>query len=230
MTDVNTNRIKLIANGLGDLNNEMVFVGGAVTQLYTIDPVGSEIRVTLDVDCVTEISSKREYAKLEERLRSKGFENDTAKGAPICRWIYKGIKVDIMPTEEEILGFSNQWYTIGMEKKIIKTLPDGTEIFLFPPEIFLAAKIEAHNSRGGKDLRQSHDFEDIIYILDNYADLLQDISNTDYTVKENLKSEFQCLLEKGDLSEGIESALPFGSGQERVKYILNLMRAISKVA
>lgn len=32
-----------------------------------------------------------------------------------------------MPTDESILGFSNRWYVEGIEKKIKRKLPDGTE-------------------------------------------------------------------------------------------------------
>ena len=80
-----------------------------------------------------------------------------------------------MPSDPAILGFSNQWYLEGIENKIIKTLSDGTEIYVFPPAYYLAAKFEAHKDRGGEDLRQSHDFEDIIYIFENHSDILDQI-------------------------------------------------------
>ena len=109
---------------------------------------------------------------MEEDLRTKGFAHDTSQGAPICRFVYRGIKVDVMPTDSDIMGFSNKWYGEGIENKITKVLPDGTEIFVFSPEYYVAAKLEAHKNRGGDDLRQSHDFEDIIYVLDNCNDVL----------------------------------------------------------
>jgi hypothetical protein len=55
------------------------------------------------------MNSKTTHARLVESLRAKGFANDTSKGAPICRWIFNDIKVDVMPTDSEILGFSNKW-------------------------------------------------------------------------------------------------------------------------
>ena len=139
--------LQTIANGMGDLRDEMVFVGGAVAELYADNPAASEIRPTLDVDCVIEIGSRLEFAKLEEKLRALGFSNDTSKDAPICRWIYRDIKVDVMPTDSAVLGFSNRWYEEGIENKITKSLPNGTEVFVFPPEYYLAAKFEAHNGR-----------------------------------------------------------------------------------
>ena len=94
--------LQTVANGLGELKDEMVFVGGAVAELYADNPAASEIRPTIDVDCVIEISSRLQFAQLEQNLRARGFKNDTSEGAPIYRWIYKDIKVDVMPTDGDI--------------------------------------------------------------------------------------------------------------------------------
>lgn len=229
MLSTNINMLQTVANGLGELKNDMVFVGGAVAELYASDPAASDIRPTLDVDCVIGISTRLEFYRLEENLRARGFANDTSSGAPICRWIYKDIKVDVMPTDENILGFSNKWYVEGIENEIQKILPDGTEIFIFPPEYYVATKFEAHKGRGGNDLRQSHDFEDIIYILYNCPDLLKDISFANASVKAYLKIEFKSFLQNKGLVEGIESALPYGSGIEGTEIIYELIRNIAEI-
>lgn len=229
MPSTNILMLQIVANGFGDLKDEMVFVGGAVAELYADNPASSEIRPTIDVDCVIEISSRLQFAKMEESLRAKGFKNDTSKGAPICRWIYKDIKVDIMPTDSNVLGFSNRWYEEGIETKIQKKLRDGTKVFVFPPEYYLATKFEAHNARGGNDLRQSHDFEDIIYILDNCSDILDNISASNPSVKKYLKRECQNLLENPNITEGIETALPYGSGEERGDILGMTIREIAEI-
>ena len=229
MPSTNMKMLQTVANGLGELKNDMVFVGGAVAELYASDPAASDIRPTLDVDCVIGLSTRLEFYRLEENLRARGFANDTSQGAPICRWIYKDIKVDVMPTDENILGFSNKWYLEGIENKIQKILSDETEIFVFPPEYYVAAKLEAHKSRGGEDLRQSHDFEDIIYILDNCSDLLENILTANSGIRAYLTVEFQNLLRNKGLTEGIESALPYGSGSESTEQIKDLMRKIAEI-
>jgi hypothetical protein len=134
-----------------------------------------------------------------------------------------------MPTDETILGFKNRWYTRGVEDKISKILSDGTEIYVFRPEYYLASKFEAHQDRGGKDLRQSHDFEDIIYILDNCTSILENIRNSDKYVKGYLKDECKRLLDNDALSEGIECALPIGSDSDRVEIIETLITDISEL-
>jgi hypothetical protein len=224
MASYNIDMLQIVAHGLRELKEDVVFVGGAVAELYANDPAASDIRPTLDVDCVIEISSRIKYSKLEDDLRTKGFIHDTSKGASICRRIYQGIKVDVMPLDESILGFSNKWYSEGIKNKIAKALPNGIVICVFPPEYFLAAKFEAHMDRGGKDLRQSHDFEDIVYLLDNCHELLNNISHANLELKAYLKRVCQDLITNNFLTEGIESALPFGSGYERTEIIINLLK------
>ncbi|MBX2842894.1 MAG: hypothetical protein KTR26_14080, partial [Flammeovirgaceae bacterium] len=152
MNKTNLETLQIAAEGLGELREEVVFVGGAVAELYAKNPKISDIRITMDVDCIIEISSLVGYYKLEEILRSKSFRNDQSEGAPICRWLYKDIKVDVMPTDEKILGFSNKWYKEGIASKVERKLPNGLTIYIFPVAYFLASKFEAHKNRGGKDL------------------------------------------------------------------------------
>ncbi len=226
MSSTNIQMLQTVADGLADLKDEVVFVGGSVAELYVTNPSATDIRPTLDVDCIIKISTRLEYNKLEEKLHSIGFVNDTSPNAPICRWIYNDIKVDVMPDNEDILGFTNIWYPEGIENKIVKTLPNGTNIFVFRPEYYLASKFEAHKSRGSNDLRQSHDFEDIIYIMDNCDDIFNDINNANKSVKSYLKNEYQNLLSNNNLTEGIESALPYGSGSEGTDIIIKLINKI----
>ena len=49
--------LEIVADGLGELIDEMVFVGGAVAELYADNPALSDIRPTIDVDCVVELGS-----------------------------------------------------------------------------------------------------------------------------------------------------------------------------
>jgi hypothetical protein len=221
--------LQIVAKGLGELKTNVVFVGGSVAELYADNPAASDIRTTLDIDCIIKLRSRMAHARLEEKLRTMGFVNDTSMGAPICRWIFHGIKVDIMPTDENILGFSNYWYSEGIENKITKRLSNGTEINVLSPEYYLASKFEAHKNRGGNDLRQSHDFEDIIFIIDNCNDLLEIIKKANHSVRDYLKEECQILLANNNLIEGLDSALPYGSGDQRIIMITEIIRNISGI-
>ena len=61
----------------------------------------------------------------------------------ICRWKYQGLTVDVMPTEPEILGFSNPWYPARFAQAIAYQLPNALEIRVLGPIFFVATKLVA---------------------------------------------------------------------------------------
>ncbi len=56
-----------------------------------------------------------EYTTFGERLHKLGFTEDLSEAAPICRWQHGQIKLDLMPLDETILGFSNRWHNSAMD-------------------------------------------------------------------------------------------------------------------
>ncbi len=135
--------IEIAAQALGSLCYELVFLGGCATALLITDSAAPPVRVTRDVDTLAEIGSASEYRKLEKRLREHDFEVDSSKGAPICRWVGHGILLDVMPTDEQILGFANAWYPGAVASASRYELPSGSEIQLIDPVHFVATKLEA---------------------------------------------------------------------------------------
>lgn len=105
---INISRLKAIAAALSEFEDEVVFVGGATLSLYVTHPELTTIRVTDDVDVVVELISTSEFYQLQEKLLLLGFQLDT--NAPIIsRYFYQGVKVDFMPTDPTILGFTDRW-------------------------------------------------------------------------------------------------------------------------
>src|SRR5437016_4596709 len=100
-------RIKAVYRALDELGDTVVFVGGATVSLYKDRPA-SETRFTDDVDILVELLQYADYANIEDQLRKKGFVNDIESGV-ICRYKINGIIVYVLPTNESILGFKNQW-------------------------------------------------------------------------------------------------------------------------
>ncbi len=228
MDKTNLERLQDIAEGMDDLNERVVYVGGSVAQLYVNDEAAEEARPTRDVDCVVGLMSYKEYEEFNAFLRKKKFAEDRSEGAPICRWLYKGGEIDIMPTDEKYLGFTNKWYQPGIEHKEGYTLPNGRTIYIMPVLFFLATKIEAINSRGGEDLRTSHDFEDVIYVLNYCSDIIERFNKeTNATLKTYLKEECQKFLKRPNIHEETECVLPLGE-VERVDVILAILNAFAK--
>ena len=94
-------RLRPVAQALGPLREEVVFVGGSVLPLQISDPAVTDLRPTLDVDVIIEVASRSAYADLETQLRQLGFTHDRSEGAPICRWVVAETIVDVMPTDPD---------------------------------------------------------------------------------------------------------------------------------
>ena len=226
MMSGNIRRLRVIAEGLGDLCNDVVFVGGAVAELYADDPAATDIRPTMDVDCVIELATYGSLQDFEQMLRNRKFVNDIESGV-ICRWKYNGEIVDIMPDSDSILGFTNRWYRPGFQHRQ-KILVGDMSIFILSPLYYVATKIEAVRGRGGDDLRFSHDFEDLVYVLNNRQDITLLIDNeNDGELTEYLQTWAEEMLLRQNCREEIECMLPYGD-YERVDYILEILNYFSR--
>ena len=104
--------------------------------------------MTIDVDAIAEIVSYAGYAAFGDRLRSLGFSEDTAEGAPVCRWVQGSVILNVMPLDEEIFGFSNRWYRAAMDAAEIHRLSADLDIRVVTAPYFLATKPEAFRERG----------------------------------------------------------------------------------
>jgi hypothetical protein len=117
MADPNLRLLKEAARLLIPVLDELVFVGGCTTGLFISDEAAGDVRPTFDVDAITEITSYVDYVSFSERLIKLGFNEDTNEGAPLCRWVNCNTKLDVMPLDEAILGFSNRWYEAALSRR-----------------------------------------------------------------------------------------------------------------
>lgn len=225
LSAINKEMLITVGHGLGHLLQEMVFVGGAIPELYIPEGVQiAEVRQTDDVDCIIEIAGRRKYAELEQQLRDLKFEHEEKL---ICRWIYKEIIVDVMPTDEKILGFSNQWYGKGIPNAIEYKLEEDLSINILPLAYFVGCKLEALFNRGMSDLRLSKDLEDIVFLLNYAAQLVDDISNCESELKSFIKDRFAELRKHPTIQEAIFCVLPAGENEpDNVKQVLFIINTI----
>jgi len=89
--------LMMAVDQLGILSDEMVFLGGCAIGLLITDEAAPPIRVIKDVDAIVQVYSRGEYYHLAEKLRAKGFKEDTSNGAPLCRWVANGVILDGRP-------------------------------------------------------------------------------------------------------------------------------------
>ncbi len=220
--------IAMVARQLAKLGTEVVFTGGSIVGLLLTDSAAPDVRPTDDVDVIVSIARYADYTALQEKLRSLGFHHDI--NGPNCRFILNGLKVDVMPTEGKILGFSNRWYDFAVASAFNLYLADGTAIRLVSAPAFVATKLDAFQDRGHGDFTLSHDLEDIIAIVDGRPELLEEIRATDAAVRKYIAGAFSKLVSDDDFLDSIGGhLLPDEGSQARARIIIDRLLAISKL-
>lgn len=162
-TLINRAVTKKVAEALGELNHQVVYVGGVVVSLYINDPAAEDVRPTKDLDLTLQIASLGALEGLREDLVSRGFVQSAQENV-VCRFRYDDVLVDVMATEAIGWAPGNRWFASSFELAFAYNLDDIT-IKLLPLPYFLASKFDAFFDRGIKDLWNSHDYEDIVYLL-----------------------------------------------------------------
>lgn len=231
LNDPNIAMIERVANRLGvALCEGMVFVGGAAAGLLVTDLALPTIRRTDDVDLVAPVQALADYHLLENQLRKLGFTPDLRPDAPICRWVIEGIPIDVMPTQEEILGFSNRWYTLCVATAQPYQLPSGIQIRVVRAPEFVATKLEAFYGRGKGDYLFSHDLGDIISVIDGRNSLLAECRCSQRPLREYLALQFQTLLQKIAFRDALPGHLPPDpASQERLSDLMAKLEQISEL-
>ena len=227
MPKTNNERLQTIAEAMQELNARLVYVGGAMAGAYATDPIATEPRTTLDVDCVVDSNSYSEHAAFEELLRAKHFQNDMDSQPPvICRWVYDGETVDVMSIDEKSMSFGNRWYRPGFEHRELYRLPSGQLIYRLPVTYYIATKLEALRSRGGNDWRGAKDFEDIVYVLNYCMDFLNQFAAEEGQVKTFVADEFAGMLKRPNITEEIECSIT----PEEIERTDMIIETLKKVA
>lgn len=217
-------RLKAVARALDEWKDKVIFVGGATISLYASRPQAVSIRPTDDVDVVVELISIGEFYNLQNYLLEKGLKNDP-ESPIISRFLLQGLKVDFMPTDPSVLGFSNRWYPEGVKSSVTRVLNNDTAIRIFTSPYFIASKMEAFKTRGKEDIYASHDLEDIIFVLDNRDEIEEELTNANSEVRSFLKKEFAKLLNKPSFAEALLGHVEQTDQIKRKEKILNIMNS-----
>lgn len=173
--DPNVQLVELVVAALGDLRDELVLAGGCAASLLIEAPSAAPARITYDVDLIATVTSLREYHVLERKFAARGFARDIAREAPVCRWTLGTVKVDLMPVDASVLGFSNRWYPLAAASATRFELPGGSTVNLISSPAFLATKLEAFRTRGQGDVLTSHDFEDIVNVVEGRSTIVAEV-------------------------------------------------------
>jgi predicted nucleotidyltransferase len=186
--------LELAVDILGPLTDELVFVGGATVHLWITEPAAPAVRATDDVDVICDVTGYREYNALAERLRERSLQEAMNENV-ICRWRHSesGLVIDVMPTDEAVLGFSNRWYELAIETATEYALPSERTIRAVKPPVLLATKLAAWRGRGHDDVLKSLDVHDIVVLINGRPELIDELSQHDADLRDYVAEELATL-------------------------------------
>lgn len=222
--DPNLPYLRCIAEALGDLREQVVFVGGAVAGLLVTDPLADGVRATRDVDAVVN-ATRAVFHRIEEAVAQRGFVRDVHSDV-ICRWVHKdsGVLFDLMPVQPEVLGFSNRWYPYAVETAEPVELSPGLTIRLVTAVGFIATKLEAFAGRGAGDFLTSHDMEDVLNIVDGRQELTDEMAAAPAELRQVVASAFLKLLSDPDFASVLPGLI---AEPERAGLVMQRLSAMS---
>jgi hypothetical protein len=97
--------------------------------------------------------------------------------------------LDVMPQEEEILGFSNPWYRHAIDTAVERGLPSGARVRAASPAAIIATKLAAWKGRGKNDMLASLDLHDVLVLIDGRPELAGETAQEPQEVRQCITSE-----------------------------------------
>jgi len=230
MAHVNLVTLNSISSELEKVEVEFAFLGGTIVGFLLDNPSLIRLRVTDDVDAIANVVTFLEYANLEKQLRKLGFENDASEGAPICRYIYEGSKVDVIPVKDHTGEMNDEWFEYAIKTAGPKTLDDVT-VPTISATCFVATKLAAFHGRGNKDYLGSHDLEDIMTVVDGRASLHAELENEEPSLRQFVAGWFRDLLGRQAFIDALPGHLePDAASQKRLPQLLQKLEGIAALS
>jgi hypothetical protein len=223
--DPNLPILLLVADALGDLREELVFVGGSIAGLLLTDPAAMSIRATRDVDAVVEATTLAQYYVATQKLPARGFVPN-ADSTVICRWKHRnsGALFDIVPVDPAVLGFSNRWYAEAVRTATRVSLREGLDIRLVTAPAFVATKLVAFADRGRSDYLVSHDLEDVLTVVDGRPELCEELRSVIPGLRAYIAEQISGLLRQPDFADRLPGLL---ADENRAEIVLERLHRIA---
>jgi len=126
-----------------------------------------------------------------------------------------------MPTDPDILGFSNPWYEEAISTAATIALHSGAKIRAAIPPLLVATKLCAWKGRGRGDLLRSLDVHDVLTLIDGRQELIEEIKAASSNLRTYIRDELTELSAEPYFDYAIEGATAtYGpTGAERARIV-----------
>ena len=201
-------RIADMARALGELSEDVVFIGGAIAPLLQTNPAIVRVRATRDVDGVVASTHYATYRALQTRLRELGFKVDISDATHAHRWSAPdGTPFDLVPAGDHLGGTGGEWDKMALQTAVDAEIEPGLTIRHASAPGFLALKWAAFWDRGADDPFSSHDLEDILALTVSRDALVNECNKAPQNIQEYVRKGFRWLIENADYDDLVAAHL-----------------------
>ena len=145
-----------------------------------------------------------------------------------CRWRNGTTIIDVLPTSERVLGFTNRWYPAAVATARTIRIA-GHNARIVTPVLFVATKLEAFHGRGAGDVVASHDLEDIVTVIDGRPELVEEVAGAPDDVRAFIAAEIRDLLAHADFIEALPGfLLPDRASQARLPLLVERLKMLTE--
>jgi hypothetical protein len=139
------------------------------------------------------------------------------------------MKLDVMPTDETILGFSNRWYKPAIEAAALVEL-EGFKLRVVTTPYFIGTKLEAFGGRGRGDFYSSSDLEDIITVLDGRPTVVDEVEASPRELRRYIGKQVRRLLDNPEFVNVVPEHIAGDEvSQARVPMILSTLNSLGGI-
>jgi len=198
-------RLAAVAEALGALRADVVFIGGAIAPLIHPEIVLPRIRPTKDIDGVIASSSYTRFHAVEEQLRALGFRQTGQ--APdhrghAHRWVAPdGTPFDLVPAGDHLGASGNPIDNYAVATAETLELHPGLIIRHASACAFLGMTWGAYRDRGEMNPLESHDLEDIIALVASRPTIVDEVLGAPGHVRTLIAQHVREFLELDDVEE-----------------------------
>ena len=217
MANPNLAMLIAMAQAMGPLCEQVVFVGGCATGLLVDDADLMDVRPTEDVDAIVEVASLVAYHRVADELMDRGFKQTMADNTPPFRWYWNRMQLDLVPLDEKVLGFANRWYRVGFDAALAVELAGGLKLRHLSAPHFLATKFEAFKDRGNNDVYLSHDLEDIMTVMEGRSTVAREMAAAQEAVRKHVGLSVEALLHMPTFINALPGLLSDPEKEQAVK-------------
>lgn len=194
MANPNLAMLIAMAQAMGPLCEQVVFVGGCATGLLVDDAELMDVRPTEDVDAIVEVASLVAYHRVADKLMDRGFKQTMADNTPPFRW-----------------------YRVGFDAALAVELAGGLKLRHLSAPHFLATKFEAFKDRGNNDVYLSHDLEDIMTVMEGRSTVAREMAAAHEAVRNHVGLSVEALLHMPTFINALPGLLSDPEKEQAVK-------------